>query len=86
METLSHQHPLKGKDTFTQSEINRLYQLIHQRSSCPRPDKNTQKKLRDQMRSIGFFGGDDWGINNCQEHHLTELINSGKIKVKDDNR
>lgn len=38
------------------------------------------------MRAIGFYGRDDWGINDCQEHHLTELINTGKIKVKDGNR
>ena len=74
--------PLKGKDTFTQREIDELYRLIRLRTAIPRPEKNEQKQIRDQMRAIGFYGGDDWGIRDCQEYHLKNLINSGKIKVK----
>ena len=34
------------------------------------------------MRSIGFYGGDDWGIFDCQESDLDRLIDSGLIKVE----
>lgn len=69
---------MKGKDTFTVQEIELLKNLICQRVNA---DRSTQKKIRNKMRKIGFFGGDDYGIKDCQVSHLENLIESGMIKV-----
>lgn len=69
---------MKGKNTFTKSEIAELKQLINMRQNAPRDE---QKRLRDRMRDIGFYGRDDWGIFDCQVSDLENLINSGNIRV-----
>lgn len=69
---------MKGRDTFTQSEINELRDLIKQRISA---DRSKQKSIRAKMRKIGFFGQDDFGINDIQPSDLDMLINSGRIKI-----
>ena len=42
---------MKGKNTFTQDEIEQLKALIKERGQAPR-DK--QKHIRAKMRAIGF--------------------------------
>lgn len=69
---------LKGKDTFTQSEINKLEELIRIRNNMP---SSKQKNIRDKMRNIGFYGRDDWGITDLQLCDLHTLINKKEIKV-----
>lgn len=69
---------LKGKDTFTQSEINKLEELIKIRNNTP---SSKQKNIRDKMRNIGFYGRDDWGITDLQLSDLHTLINKKEIKV-----
>lgn len=69
---------LKGKDTFTQSEINKLEELIKIRNNTP---SSKQKNIRDKMRNIGFYGRDDWGITDLQLSELHTLINKKEIKV-----
>lgn len=69
---------LKGKDTFTQSEINKLEELIRIRNNMP---SSKQKGIRDKMRNIGFYGRDDWGITDLQLSDLHTLINNKEIKV-----
>ena len=75
---------MKGKDHFTRQEITALRQLIRIRVGLSQQSgtKNEQKKVRDKMRAIGFYGGDDWGIFDCQESDLDRLIDSGQIKVE----
>lgn len=75
---------MKGKDHFTKHEIATLKRLIRIRVELSQQSgtKNEQKKVRDRMRSIGFYGGDDWGIFDCQESDLDRLIDSGLIKVE----
>lgn len=75
---------MKGKDHFTKHEIATLRRLIRIRVELSQQNasKNEQKKVRDRMRSIGFYGGDDWGIFDCQESDLDRLIDSGQIKVE----
>lgn len=68
----------KDKYEYTLDEINQLRELISLRNMA---DKNTQKKIRNKMRKLGFWGRDKWGIVDCKLHHLEELIASGKIKV-----
>lgn len=70
---------MKGKNTFTHKEIDELKRLITLRANST--SKSEQKKLRDKMRKIGFYGRDDFGITDCQVTHLEKLISDGRIKV-----
>jgi hypothetical protein len=69
---------MQGKNTFTQSEITELKQLIRDRI-----DANTsqQKSIRAKMRRIGFYGKNDFGINNLQPSDFEGLISSGQVKI-----
>ncbi len=69
---------MKGKKVFNVAEINLLKSLIRQRNNA---DHAKQKSIRNQMRAIGFYGRDDWGINDCQVSDLENLIASGQIRV-----
>ena len=69
---------MKGKKVFNVAEINLLKSLIRQRNNA---DRAKQKSIRNQMRAIGFYGRDDWGINDCQVSDLENLIASGQIRV-----
>ena len=68
---------MKGKNTFTAKEIDNLKQLIRLRVNADRDD---QKRIRNVMRRIGFYGS-DFGIFDCQVSDLEGLIRSGVIKV-----
>ena len=69
---------MKGKDTFTQTEISELRNLIKERIKA---DRSRQKGIRAKMRNIGFYGSDDFGIIDMQPSDFERLINSGRIKV-----
>lgn len=69
---------MKGKREFTESEIARLRVLIGKRVHATHEQ---QKRIRDAMRRIGFYGQADWGIRNCQLADLDGLIRSGQITV-----
>lgn len=69
---------MKGKDTFTQTEISELRNLIKERIKA---DRSRQKGIRAKMRTIGFYGSDDFGVNDMQPSDFERLINSGRIKV-----
>ena len=66
------------KTTYTAREIEELKDLIRQRVKAV--GKNAQKRIRDKMRDLGFYGS-DFGIYDCQIFHLEGLIQSGVIKV-----
>ena len=66
---------MKGKRDFTRNEIEEIVALIRQRCSAA-PDK--QKRIRDKMRSIGFYGKDDFGVSNMTEEKFYNLIDTGK--------
>ena len=68
---------MKGKDTFSTHDIERLRELIRQLEKAKSSDK---KRIRDKMRDIGFYIS-DFDINGCQVHHLDGLIKSGRIKI-----
>ena len=44
---------MKGKNEFTQNEINEIVALIRKRCSAPQSE---QTKIRNKMRRIGFYG------------------------------
>lgn len=68
---------MKGKNVFTKQEIEELRELIRQRVKA---DRNAQKRIRDKMRAIGFYGRDDFGIVDMTESDLDMLLESGRIK------
>lgn len=69
---------LKGKDEFTADTIIKLEELIKLRIKTP---SSGQKSIRQKMRNLGFYGQDDWGINDMQVSDLHSLIKSGRIKI-----
>ena len=71
---------MKGKNEFTQSEINEIVALIRKRCSA---DREEQKQIRADMRRIGFYGRDDFGIFDMTEEKFYRLIESKKIIIKD---
>ena len=48
---------MKGKNIFTESEIEQLKVLIRQRVQA---DSSSQKNIRNKMRRIGFYGQNDY--------------------------
>ena len=71
---------MKGKNVFKSSEIKQLQELISLRVKAT-PDK--QKGIRQKMRNIGFYGGDDFGITDMTLEKFQKLIECGKITIKD---
>lgn len=69
---------MKGKNVFTQSEYDELERLVRLRVNASRED---QKKIRNKMRRIGFYGGDDFGIIDLKIEDLRSLRKSGRIVV-----
>ena len=76
---------MKGKNEFTQNEINEIVSLIRKISSTSTPQKK-QKQIRDKMRRIGFYGRDDFGISDMTEEKFYGLIESKKIIIKDSSK
>ena len=71
---------MKGKNEFTQNEINEIVALIRKRCSAPQSE---QTKIRNKMRRIGFYGRADFGISDMTEEKFYRLIESKKIIIKD---
>lgn len=71
---------MKGRNTFTKSEIAELERLIILRNKTIPAN---QKAIRQKMRNLGFYGKDDWGINDMQLGDLQSLIKSGRLKISD---
>lgn len=68
---------MKGKNTFTASEITELRSLIKERIKA---DSSRQKGIRAKMRKIGFYGS-DFGQTDLQPSVFEELIIEGTIKI-----
>ncbi len=69
---------MKGKDIFTPKEVDELISLIRRRCNA---DRDAQKTIRNRMRQIGFYGGDDFGITDMTVEKFNGLISRGFIKV-----
>lgn len=72
---------MKGKEKFTKAEISELKLLIQKRCNAP---SCKQKAIRDKMRTIGFYGRDDFGINDMTIEKFESLISNGRIKIIQD--
>lgn len=73
-----HKNGHKRKDSFTESEIEQLFDLIHQRITSP---SDKQKRIREKIRKLGFWGRDDWGIYDLHAKDIALLIQDGRIKI-----
>lgn len=71
---------MKGKNEFTKAEIAQLKSLITERCKA---ESSKQKSIRDKMRKLGFYGRDDFGINDMTIEKLNQLIEDKKIKIKE---
>ncbi|MBK8946448.1 MAG: hypothetical protein IPM32_14425 [Ignavibacteriae bacterium] len=69
---------MKGKNIFTKSEIAELRSLIQKRI---RANRSEQKSIRNKMRTIGFYGKDDFNVIDMQPIDFENLILSGRIKI-----
>lgn len=75
----NHLNPMKPIKEFSISEYHELIRLIKIRvNTVP---KNEQKKIRDEMRAIGFFGGRDFGIKDMTVEKFEDLISRGLIMI-----
>lgn len=70
---------MKGKNEFTKEEIAQLKLLIAERCKA---ESSKQKSIRAKMRRLGFYGGDDFGINDMTIEKFEQLIKSEKIKIR----
>lgn len=70
---------MKGKNEFTQSEINKLKELIRRLENAI-GDK--PKAIREEMRKIGFFIS-DFNTTNMTVTKFENLIETGIIKIKE---
>lgn len=71
---------MEPKEIFSLEEIDALKELIEKRTMASR---NEQKTIRQQMRDMGFYGGKKYGIYNLQLSDLDDLIQSGRITLKE---
>lgn len=70
---------MKGKNEFSQKEIKQLQELISLRMKVP---SEKQKSIRQKMRKIGFYGGDDFGVKDMTLEKFNKLIKENIIKIK----
>lgn len=72
---------MKGKNEFTKAEIAQLKSLIAERCKA---ESSKQKSIRAEMRKLGFYGGDDFGIKDLTIEKFEELIKKGDIVILED--
>ena len=70
------------KTTFTQEEIDRLKELIQEKQNTV--GKSGQKRIRDKMRTIGFYISDFPGSRDFGVSDFRLLLRKGLIKVIDE--
>lgn len=70
------------KTTFTKAEHNELKKLISKKVLA---DKSEQKKIRNNIRKIGFHYSDFSSKKGYNVSDLENLIRSGEIKILGDN-
>ena len=71
---------MKGKTTFTSSEIDELRSLIDLK--CKSSNKSDKKSIRDKMREMKFYIT-DFASNITSVSEFDKLINQGIIKISD---
>jgi hypothetical protein len=73
---------MKGTNRFTAAEADRIRRLLRQRATAERAQ---QKRLRDELRAIGFYIS-DWSGPGFTPSDFDELIRTGGIMIIDASR
>lgn len=68
---------MKGSDRFNSEEAERIRKLLVARGQAGRSE---QKRLRDELRSIGFHIN-DWGAAGFTAVEFDALVRSGRITI-----
>ena len=70
---------MKGKSQFTQNEADEIRRLLRSKVSA---DRDTQKRLRDKMRKIGFYITDfSASSEGFDESDFDVLIHQKRITI-----
>jgi hypothetical protein len=70
---------MKGKTTFTQREAAVIRQKLGQ---IRRADRDLQKKLRHELRAMGFYITDfDRSFSGFSETDFNTLVQGGRISI-----
>ena len=70
---------IRGRNTFTQAEFDRLRQLVKEKDAAE--SENEKKKIRKKMRAIGFYISDF--IAKMDYAGFMHLYENGQIKITD---
>lgn len=70
---------IKGQDTFTSLEVQTIKKLIAEKVVATLDE---QKRIREKIRSIGFYYSDfSSQKNGYTVEYFEQLINLGQIKI-----
>ena len=69
---------MRGRNYFTEEELLRLRQLLVLISHTPEPNR---KGLMKEVRGLGFYSKEDFGILSPKPADLDMLVKTGEIKV-----
>lgn len=72
---------MKGKENFSQEEIDTICTLIEQKLNAP---SYQQKAIRDKIRGLGFYGGEDFGLRNYNVEDFLRVINKNRTTLTTD--
>jgi len=64
---------MKGKSVFTKIEADTIIKLIEQKLVS---DKETQKRIREEIRELGFYMTD---FSNKKKYTIDDFLNVVKI-------
>ena len=71
---------MQGKDTFSPAEAAQIRSLLREKA---RSDSDLQKKLRRQLRDLGFYIRDfDSSYSGFTVHDFETLVANGRIKIR----
>ena len=70
---------MQGKDTFTTQEAGQIRSLLREKG---RSDRDTQKKIRRQLRDLRFYITDfDSSYSGFTIEAFENLISAGRIHI-----
>lgn len=71
---------MKGRDCFTNDEADRIRECL---GKLRRSERNQQKRLRDEIRAIGFYI-DDWprAASGFTVSDFDDLVARGLVRIR----
>tara|TARA_B100000678_G_scaffold279725_1_gene275682 strand:+ start:98 stop:319 length:222 start_codon:yes stop_codon:yes gene_type:complete len=68
---------MKGKPEFSRAEADQIQELIKTKLKAGRPE---QKKIRNQIRSLGFYYSNFYTSNREGGYNQEDFLNAVKIR------